>query len=73
MRPKLKDDILKTPREERRVWIVEDVASFLGIGTRKVMDMVRFNEIPTTKIGGARRFDRDEILKWWKFRQTRVS
>ena len=50
--------------EVERLWIAEDVAEFLGIHVQTVYRKARTGEIPSLKVGGARRFRRSEIEQW---------
>jgi len=53
-----------TPTAEQPLWDVKDVAAFLKISPDLVGIMARRGEIPSKKIGHARRYVPAEIMRW---------
>jgi excisionase family DNA binding protein len=47
-----------------RLLTVEEVAEWLSVATRKVMDLARGNELPGFKVGKEWRFSRDEVASY---------
>ncbi len=47
-----------------RLLTVEEVAEWLSIATRKVMDLAREKELPGFKVGKEWRFARDEVMNY---------
>jgi len=50
--------------EPEPLWTAEDVAGFLGIHVQTVYAKARSGELPSFKVGGARRFRRSNIEAW---------
>lgn len=42
----------------------EQAAEFLGVSPRLVSTLLRRNEVPSLKIGGLRRFDKEALVDW---------
>jgi excisionase family DNA binding protein len=47
-----------------RLLTVEEVAEWLSVATRKVMDLARDKELPGFKVGKEWRFSRDEVSSY---------
>ncbi len=41
-------------------------AKLLGISMRKLSDLAVSGEVPSVKIGRKRKFDPDELRRWWR-------
>ena len=67
-----------TGAERQSLWKVNDVAHFLKMAPQSIYRIVSENRIPFIKIGGALRFDQEEIRRWihqkrGRSRKPRVS
>ena len=49
---------------KRPLWNVNDVATFLGVSTRTIRDLVYRRRIPYRKVGRCVRFSPEEIERW---------
>lgn len=47
-----------------KLWDYDQLAEYLGLAVQTCRKMVCYRKIPYYKIGGAVRFDREEIEKW---------
>lgn len=56
-----------------RLLTVEEVADWLAIATRRVMDLAREREIPGFKVGKDWRFSREEIAAYLEEKRNRPS
>lgn len=56
-----------------RLLTVEEVAEWLAVATRKVMDLAREKELPGFKVGKEWRFSRDEIAAYLEANRNRPS
>lgn len=73
---KTKQSLEQTPVENREgdaLWKVEDVARFLRMARQSIYRAVSEKTIPFIKIGGAVRFDQEEIRKWLELKKTRFK
>jgi len=53
-------------------WLtIEELSEYLKIGRTKLYRLAQEGIIPTSKVGGQWRFDRDEIDKWMKTMQPK--
>jgi len=53
-------------------WLtIEELSEYLKIGRTKLYRLAQEGTIPTSKVGGQWRFDRDEIDKWMKTMQPK--
>lgn len=48
------------------IWDKEDVATYLKVEPRTIEDWVYQNKIPSIKMGGKRRFNKEDIDRWLK-------
>lgn len=48
----------------------DDVAERLGIGRRRVYDLVKFQGLPAYKFGNQLRFDPDALASWLEAQRT---
>lgn len=51
-------------KDRDRLWTAEEVAEYLGMHPQTVYAKARKGEIPSLKIGQARRFRPEEIDEW---------
>ena len=55
---------LKAEEQIKRLMSFKDVMVLLGIGKAKLYDMVAKEEIPSVRLGGAIKFDKEDIEKF---------
>ena len=54
-----------------RLLTVEEVAEWLAVAERKVMDLARNEELPGFKVGKEWRFSRDEVIEYLESQRNR--
>jgi excisionase family DNA binding protein len=53
-------------------WLtIDELAQYLKMGRTKLYRLAQEGEMPTSKVGGQWRFDREEIDRWMKTMQPR--
>jgi excisionase family DNA binding protein len=62
-------DVVITGRERRAFFTIETLAQYLSLSERTVRDMLKSGEIPSYKIGGARRIDPDDVDRFLEARR----
>lgn len=65
-------NVSTTPNPEQRSALLspDDVAARLGIGRRRVYDLVKFQQLPAYKLGQQLRIDPDELAAWLDEQRT---
>lgn len=57
------------PTGESRLWMVKEVAGFLNLSEAYIYELAKRGTILRGKIGRVYRFEREELLAWWKLRK----
>lgn len=61
---KEQNDRTHIPPNLPTLWTVEDVASYLRVATQSVYRWTSENKIPYRKVGGALRFEPEDVKTW---------